>query len=358
VNRVRSLAAAEVVVLLVVVPVPDHDAAIVGQFLRELQDAVVEVLLRHVRVPVGLRRRHHADEHAAPRVRRRPLLPRLPGRPRAPEVAVEPDVDAVEEPRRQRALQPVVRVRAPRRRRQRDPAAAVEPVVAVEAPRQLVVVLRAALVDEEVDAVHLRVAEGPRHARAAACEECVPEVVGEVGGRLRRGEGVLAALPADGEEHEDAPRLAVLDVVADAGERVAREVERVPAVAEGAEEGDEDGGVGARVAGLAQRALVLVPAPVHGHVAGARRGEPGGQLGEEEGCQEEEEAGTAVVERHCGDQWMEMDWCCEDCKRGGSYIYRQAREDVAAAGVLCSCVRRKDDEARRRNQAGPGLLWI
>ena len=78
----------------------------------------------------------------------------------------------------------------------------------------------------------------------------------------------------------------MLDVGADAGERVAREVERVGLVggaAEAGEEGDEDGGVGARVAGLAQRALVLVPAPEHGDVAGARGGErPHRQEGEEQ----------------------------------------------------------------------------
>ncbi|TVU24350.1 hypothetical protein EJB05_26782, partial [Eragrostis curvula] len=65
------------------------------------------------------------------------------------------------------------------------------------APGQLVVVLRRALVYEEVDAVHRRVAERAVHAGAGAEDEGVPEVVGEVGRRLRGGERVLAALPAD-----------------------------------------------------------------------------------------------------------------------------------------------------------------
>uniref|UniRef100_K3ZK96 Uncharacterized protein n=1 Tax=Setaria italica TaxID=4555 RepID=K3ZK96_SETIT len=128
------------------------------------------------------------------------------------------------------------------------------------------------MVDVEVDAVERRVAEGAEHAGAGAAEVGVPEVVGEVRGRLMGREGVVGAAggPADGDEDEDALGLAVLDVVADAGERVAGEVERggdVPA--EAGEEGDEDGVVGASVAGLPQRALVLIPAPEHGDVARA-----------------------------------------------------------------------------------------
>ena len=119
-NRNGGLAAADVVVDLVVVPVPDHEAAVVGHLLGELQDAVVEVLLEQVRVLVGLRRRHDADEHPAARVRRRPLVPRVELPPLAPQVAaVQPDVDAGEEPRRERRREAGVRVRAPHRRRQR-----------------------------------------------------------------------------------------------------------------------------------------------------------------------------------------------------------------------------------------------
>ena len=78
----------------------------------------------------------------------------------------------------------------------------------------------------------------------------------------------------------------MLDVVADAGERVAGQVEPVRAVAEGDEEGDYDGGVRAGVAGLAQGALVLVPAPEHRNVAatGATSGEPRFQLRGENKC--------------------------------------------------------------------------
>ena len=108
-------------------------------------------------------------------------------------------MDAREHPRRQRLLQPMIRVRAPRRRRQ-DHAGAV----AVEAASEFVVVIGAALVDEEVNAVNGGVvAKRTRHAGAAAGEECVPEVVGDIGGGLGGGERVSAAVAADGEEDRD-----------------------------------------------------------------------------------------------------------------------------------------------------------
>jgi len=53
---------------------------------------------------------------------------------------------------------------------------------------------------------------------------------------------------------------------------VAGEVGPVLAVAEDAEEGDDDGGVAAPVAGLPQAALGLVPAPEDDHLAGRLRG--------------------------------------------------------------------------------------
>jgi hypothetical protein len=312
------------VVHLVVVPIPDHEATVVGRLLGELQHVVVEVLLEHVRVLVRLGRRHDADEHAAGRVRRGPLLPRLPVGPGALEVAVQADVDAGDEPRGERRLRARVRVRAPHRGRQRHPEpAAVAPVVGVEAPGQLVVVaVHAALVDVQVDAVQRRVAERAAQPRARAAQVGVPQVRGEVRRRPRGREGVAGAgagvgvgRPADGEEHEDALGLAVLDVGADARERVAREVERVVggAVAEAAEEGDDDGGVGARVAGLAQRALVLVPAPEDGHVARA-----GGGQRQRAGCrqqgEEEDAARTPPRERHC--YVLECGLMGEDCGRG------------------------------------------
>lgn len=58
----------------------------------------------------------------------------------------------------------------------------------------------------------------------------------------------------------------MLDVFADGTELVAREVEVVHAMAVGVEEGHDDMGVHAGVAGLAQGALVLVPAPEDGHL--------------------------------------------------------------------------------------------
>ena len=144
--------------------------------------------------------------------------------------------------------------------------------MAEQLPGKLVVVLGAALVDEEVDAVHHRVAEGAGHAGAAAAEEGVPEVVGDVGGGGVGGEGVVAALAADGEEHGDVLGLAVLAVGAAGGDVVAGEVEGVAAVAADGEEGDEDGGVEAGVAGLTERALVLVPAPEYHGLAGVDGG--------------------------------------------------------------------------------------
>ncbi|TVU24484.1 hypothetical protein EJB05_26926, partial [Eragrostis curvula] len=78
--------------------------------------------------------------------------------------------------------------------------------------------------------------------------------------------------------------------------RVAGEVELVLAMAEGAEEGDDDGFVHAGVAGLAQATLVLVPAPVDGDVAGAA-GESTSQLQGQKKCQEQAASFTAL-DRH------------------------------------------------------------
>uniref|UniRef100_A0A0D3HQ69 Uncharacterized protein n=1 Tax=Oryza barthii TaxID=65489 RepID=A0A0D3HQ69_9ORYZ len=124
---------------------------------------------------------------------------------------------------------------------------------APQAPGELVVVAPPAAVDVDVDAVEHGVAERAGHAPAAAAEVEVPEVVGDGLGRLVRGQRVLVAGAADGEEDGDVlGLLAVLDVGADAGQRVAGEVGPVAAVAEDAEEGDDDGGVEAGVAGRTQ----------------------------------------------------------------------------------------------------------
>ncbi|TVU24495.1 hypothetical protein EJB05_26937, partial [Eragrostis curvula] len=110
--------------------------------------------------------------------------------------------------------------------------------------------------------------------------------------------GFLGGASGSGrQEDEDAVSLAVLDVVADAGEPVAGDVELVVAMAEGAEEGDDDGGVLAGVASLAQGALVLVPAPVDADVAGGR---PGCQLQGKNQCKEQGACLTAL-ERHRGE---------------------------------------------------------
>jgi hypothetical protein len=44
-EKIANSSRGHVMCLLVVVPVPDHDPSIVGQLLRELQHAVVQVLL-------------------------------------------------------------------------------------------------------------------------------------------------------------------------------------------------------------------------------------------------------------------------------------------------------------------------
>nr|CAB3491955.1 unnamed protein product [Digitaria exilis] len=180
--------------------------------------------------------------------------------------------------------------------------------VAVTPGELVVAVVVAGVVDVEVDAVEHGVAEGAGGVAgvgggdAAAGEVGVPEVGGEGGGGLWCGEGVVAGGgggPADGEENEDALGLAVLDVVSDAGERVARDVERVgrrrESAAEAGEEGDEDGVVGAGVAGLTEGALASVPAPEHGDVARASGG-----AGERPHCEHREEDEDALPGRHCG----------------------------------------------------------
>ncbi|TVU24487.1 hypothetical protein EJB05_26929, partial [Eragrostis curvula] len=90
----------------------------------------------------------------------------------------------------------------------------------------------------------------------------------------------------------------VVDVVADATDVMAGEVELVLAVAKGDEEGDDDGGVRAGVAGLAQGSFVLVAAPVDGNVA-AVGGKPGCQLQGEKS--QKQEACRTAPKRHRGD---------------------------------------------------------
>jgi hypothetical protein len=134
--------------------------------------------------------------------------------------------------------------RAPRRRRQPrvlHRGVVVHAVELVELPCKLVVVVRGALVDVEVDAVHRHVAEGAEHVIVATAEVCVPQVVCDVGGHLGGQRGVGLACTADREEDEDALGLAVLDVGADAVQRVAGEVEPVETVTEDVVEGDDDG---------------------------------------------------------------------------------------------------------------------
>uniref|UniRef100_A0A804Q652 Uncharacterized protein n=1 Tax=Zea mays TaxID=4577 RepID=A0A804Q652_MAIZE len=257
----------------VVVAVPDHEAAVVVRLLRGRRDVVVDVLGVHPAVR-HLRRRE-ADVEPGGRVRRRPLVPREVPPGLAVGVVVDPDVDALEDARVERAAQ-VAGGREPAARRGRQVQRLAGPaadVVLGELERQHVVAVggRAAL-QEQVDAVEPRVAEGAAHARLRPAEEGVPEVVEQVQRRLRRRERVAGAEAADGERHRHAHELAVLDVVPDAGRRVARQVQVVLVAAAlravDVEEGHDHHGVEARVAGLAQRALGLVPAPEHGHLPG------------------------------------------------------------------------------------------
>jgi hypothetical protein len=272
---------AAVLGLLVGEAFPDHDPAVVGGLLHDGDDAVEEVL--GVDVPHLLLRRRQADVDLRVRVRLGPLVPlRLPVG-RAIPFAVHPHVDPSNEPRRKRTADAAaVREPAPRRghqlhRRPRAEALVERP----QAPRQHVVVVRRAVLDEEVDAVHVRVPERTVRPRARAGEVGEPEVVRKVLRRLRAGERVPVPEAADGEVHEVAVRLAVLDVGAEAGDRVARDVEVVLAVAEHAQERDDHDGVRARVAGLAEGALRLVPAPEHRHLPGLPRGRS--PAGEEDG---------------------------------------------------------------------------
>ncbi|TVU24493.1 hypothetical protein EJB05_26935, partial [Eragrostis curvula] len=99
---------------------------------------------------------------------------------------------------------------------------------------------------------------------------------------------------------EEFKQRAIVDVVADAGNVVAGEVEGVLAVTEGDEEGDDDGGVLTCVAGLAEGALVLVAAPVDGDVCPAVGGETGCELNGDEKCQEQA-TGLTALKRHCGE---------------------------------------------------------
>jgi hypothetical protein len=97
----------------------------------------------------------------------------------------------------------------------------------------------------------------------------------------------------------------VLDVVADAVERVAGEVAPVAAVAEHAVEGDDHGRVEARVAGFPERAFVLVPAPEHGQLASLLgRGGAGEQGEDQASCYRHE--GQALSGRH-RHEWMVID---------------------------------------------------
>nr|ACN36264.1 unknown [Zea mays] len=281
-------------------PIPDHDATIVGRLLHLGQQIVVEVF--EVDLNGGRRVvRHAALGRGEPHVK---LALGVPRRPLAPlvhdaghvavlvralvGVAVEADVDALEQPRPQRPRHGVVgRERAPRRRRQPyvlRRGVVVHAVEVVETARELVVVVArcAVVVDVEVDAVDRRVTEGAGHVAVAAAEERVPQVVRD-GLRGRGGrDGVVVSPAADGEEDRDAQGLAVLDVGADAVQRVAGEVEGVAAVAEHAVEGDDDGVVEPGVAGLTQCALLLVPAPEDGELACSLGHGRVGEAGQEE----------------------------------------------------------------------------
>ncbi|RCV37824.1 hypothetical protein SETIT_8G093500v2 [Setaria italica] len=274
----------------------DHDPAIVVRLLHLGQQVVVQVL--EVNGDGALRPLRHAA------LRRREAQ-------RACVVAVEPDVDALEQPRPERRPQAAVGEPAPRRRRQAHTLpAAVEPVVPVKAPGQLVVVVGGALVDVEVDAVDGGVAERAIHAVPAPAEVRVPEVVGDGCGGGGGREGVAVPGPADGEEDEDVPGLAVLDVGTDAGERVAGEVAPVAAVPEDAVEGDDDGGVEPRVAGLAQRALAGVLAPEHGQLARLLRRGGAGETGDKHEGDHERVESERASERHGGGLQWDGSGCC------------------------------------------------
>jgi len=135
-----------------------------------------------------------------------------------------------------------------------------------ELPGKHVVVLRrGSFFDEKIDAVEIGIAEGPVRALPEAAEVGVPDVVGQDQRGLVTCERVVTS---DGEGDQDANKLAVLDVVADASEMVARQVELVPSIAVDVEEGHDHRGVHTGVAGLTEGALVLVAAPEDGHLPG------------------------------------------------------------------------------------------
>ncbi|KAK3126555.1 hypothetical protein QOZ80_7AG0558320 [Eleusine coracana subsp. coracana] len=282
---------AAVVGLLVSVAFPDHNPAVVGGLLHDRDHAVEEVL--GVDIANDLLRRRQADVDLRVRVGLGPLFPlQLPVRGAVP-VPVEPDVDASDEPGGESPVHLPVRELAPRRGHQLHRRPAPEVLVVIpQAPRQHVVVGRRPGLDEEVDAVHVGVAEGAVRARAGAGEVGEPEVLREVLRCLGAGKRVPVAEAPDGEVDEVAVRLAVFDVIAEAGDGVARDVEVVLAVAEDVEEGDDHDGVRAGVTGLTEGALRLVPAPEHGHLprlprrrrrAGEEDGDEGYQ-GKDGGC--------------------------------------------------------------------------
>lgn len=96
----------------VVVPVPEHDAAVVGRLLHDRHRDLPERL--GVQVAARLLRRRQAEVDLAARVRRRPPAPRVLDERRAVRVVVEPDVDALEDPRRERRRREPVRERVAR----------------------------------------------------------------------------------------------------------------------------------------------------------------------------------------------------------------------------------------------------
>nr|ACN33775.1 unknown [Zea mays] len=272
----------------VVVPRPEHDAPVLGGVLDHRQHLRHEVARRHEPAASGLGRGGEAEEHP-PRPDGRPLRPRLRQAAHAGaravlarRVVVELHPHVVEQPRGERGAQRRVRERALRRRRQvhgppRAPAPA--PGVGLEEPGQVVPVHAPAALDVEVDAVEDGVAEGPGLGPAAA-EVVVPEVRRDAPGVGPGREAVAADAPADGEQDLDAHALARLDVRAHARAPAARRVavarqvqRRRLAPAERREEGHVDEPVVARGAGLRQRPLVAVLAPVDGDAAaGARCG--------------------------------------------------------------------------------------
>uniref|UniRef100_K3Y8X9 Uncharacterized protein n=1 Tax=Setaria italica TaxID=4555 RepID=K3Y8X9_SETIT len=287
--------------LQVPVPAPQHDPSVVPRPPHDRQHLGHQRRRRHVPAPRGASRRRQPQVHRAPGEAPGPLLPRACERPHvsgpvaADGVVVELDVDAVEEPRLERLPQHPVRERALRRRR--DPHLLPPlPVVTLEVPREVIVVLGSPVLDVEVDAIEHGVAERAWLGGGAAAEVDDPDVVGDGLGVGLGGEGVPAEAATDGEEDEDVLGLAVLDVGTHGAPGVAGEVELVAAAAEVGQEGEDDGGVEVALAGLVEAALAGRLAPVHRDPPGLAR-----RRGRAEGREEHDGAvdgGQGQLRRH------------------------------------------------------------